>query len=369
MTDETRSYEPGSHPDLPPPASTVGVIGWMRQNLFATPLDIALTVLALYLVYLLVPPVIQWAFIDADWVGDTRDACSREGACWVYIRVWFKQLMYGRYPDEELWRINSAYILLVVAAIPLFIPGFRWKHWIGLFLLVGYPIIAFILFVGDSFGLPMVETPLWGGLFLTLVIAVSGIVASLPIGIVLALGRRSNMPIVRSVCIAFIELWRGVPLITVLFMSSVMFPLFMPEGVNFDKLVRALVGVMLFSAAYMAEVVRGGLQAIPKGQYEAAEALGLSFWKMMGLIVLPQALKLVIPGIVNTFIGLFKDTTLVLVIGLFDFLGMVQLAGTNPDWLGFAVEGYVFVAAGFWVFCFGMSRYSQHLEKKLHTGH
>jgi general L-amino acid transport system permease protein len=334
MTDETRSYEPGSHPDLPPPASTVGVLGW-----------------------------------DADWVGDTRDACSREGACWVYIRIWFKQLMYGRYPDEELWRINSAYVLLVVAAIPLFIPGFRWKQWIGLFLLVGYPIIAFVLFVGDSFGLPLVETPLWGGLFLTLVIAIVGIVASLPIGIVLALGRRSEMPVVRSICVAFIELWRGVPLITVLFMSSVMFPLFMPEGVNFDKLLRALIGVMLFSAAYMAEVVRGGLQAIPKGQYEAAEALGLSFWKMMGLIVLPQALKLVIPGIVNTFIGLFKDTTLVLIIGLFDFLGMVQLAGTNPDWLGFAVEGYVFVAAGFWVFCFGMSRYSQHLEKKLHTGH
>jgi general L-amino acid transport system permease protein len=350
MTDETRSYEPGSHPDLPPPASTVGVLGWVRKNLFATPLDIALTALALYLIYL-------------------RDACSREGACWVYIRIWFKQLMYGRYPDEELWRINSAYVLLVVAAIPLFIPGFRWKQWIGLFLLVGYPIIAFVLFVGDSFGLPLVETPLWGGLFLTLVIAIVGIVASLPIGIVLALGRRSEMPVVRSICVAFIELWRGVPLITVLFMSSVMFPLFMPEGVNFDKLLRALIGVMLFSAAYMAEVVRGGLQAIPKGQYEAAEALGLSFWKMMGLIVLPQALKLVIPGIVNTFIGLFKDTTLVLIIGLFDFLGMVQLAGTNPDWLGFAVEGYVFVAAGFWVFCFGMSRYSQHLEKKLHTGH
>jgi general L-amino acid transport system permease protein len=369
MTDETRSYEPGSHPDLSPPASTVGVYGWMRKNLFATPLDIALTVLALYLVYVLVPPVIQWAFIDADWVGDTRDACSREGACWVYIRVWFKQLMYGRYPDEELWRINTAYVLLVVSVIPLLIPGFRWKQWIGLFLLVGYPIIAFFLFVGDSFGLEHVETPLWGGLFLTLVIALVGIVASLPIGIVLALGRRSNMPVVRSICVAFIELWRGVPLITVLFMSSVMFPLFMPEGVNFDKLVRALVGVMLFSAAYMAEVVRGGLQAIPKGQYEAAEALGLSFWKMMGLIVLPQALKLVIPGIVNTFIGLFKDTTLVLIIGLFDFLGMVQLAGTNPDWLGFAHEGYVFVAAGFWVFCFSMSRYSQHLEKKLHTGH
>jgi general L-amino acid transport system permease protein len=207
-------------------------------------------------------------------------------------------------------------------------------------------------------------------LFLTLVIAISGIVASLPLGVVLALGRRStSMPIVKALCVGFIELWRGVPLITVLFMASVMFPLFVPEGMHFDKLLRALIGVMLFSAAYMAEVVRGGLQAIPKGQYEAAQALGLSFWKMMTFIILPQALKIVIPGIVNTFIGLFKDTTLVLIIGLFDFLGMAQAVSTNPEWLGFAIEGYVFVAFGFWCFCFGMSRYSQHLERKLHTGH
>ena len=206
-------------------------------------------------------------------------------------------------------------------------------------------------------------------MFLTLVIATTGIVASLPIGIILALGRRSEMPIVKSLCIGFIELWRGVPLITVLFMASVMFPLFMPEGVSFDKLLRALIGVMLFSAAYMAEVVRGGLQAIPKGQTEAAEALGLSFWKLMAFIILPQALKIVIPGIVNTFIGLFKDTTLVLIIGLFDFLGSAQKVSTNTEWLGFAEEGYVFVAFGFWIFCFSMSRYSQHLEDKLHTGH
>jgi general L-amino acid transport system permease protein len=362
-------YAPGQHPDLPPPASTVGAVGWLRSNLFSSPFNVFLTFVALYLIYITVPPVIQWAFIDADWIGDKREDCSREGACWVFIRVWFKQLMYGRYPDAELWRINTAYVILVVAFIPLFVPRFPWKHWVGAFLLVGYPIIAYVLFVGDTMGLEWVETPLWGGLFLTLVIAIVGIVSSLPVGIVLALGRRSDMPIVRAICVAFIELWRGVPLITVLFMASVMFPLFMPEGMVFDKLLRALIGVALFSSAYMAEVVRGGLQAIPRGQYEAAQALGLSFWKMMGLIVLPQALKLVIPGIVNTFIGLFKDTTLVSIIGLFDLLGMVQLAGTNPHWLGFAIEGYVFAGFGFWIFCFGMSRYSQHLEKKLHTGH
>lgn len=369
MTVSQPKYAPGTHPDLPPPRITVGAIGWLRKNLFSSWLNVFLTVFALYIVYLLVPPLIQWAFIDADWLGDSRDACSREGACWVYIRIWFKQLMYGLYPVEELWRINTAYVLAVAPAALMFVPWFRWKHWIGIYLLFIYPIIAYFLFMGDSFGLKWVETPLWGGLFLTLVIAVTGIVVSLPIGIVLALGRRSDMPVVTAICIGFIEFWRGVPLITVLFMSSVMFPLFMPEGMTFDKLLRALIGVALFSAAYMAEVIRGGLQAIPRGQYEAAQALGLSYWKMMGLIILPQALKMVIPGIVNTFIGMFKDTTLVLIIGLFDFLGSAQLASSNPDWLGFAVEGYVFVAFGFWVFCFSMSRYSQHLEKKLHTGH
>ncbi len=369
MSEQAAHYAPGTHPDMPAPASTVGLRGWFMHNLFSTPLNIGLTAMSLFLVYIAIPPIIDWAFIDASWRGETREDCDRVGACWVYIRIWFKQLMYGRYPNEELWRINTAYIVLILAAIPLFMRTFQYKHWIAIFLLVGYPIFAFVLFYGDTAGLELVETPLWGGLFLTLVIAISGIVASLPIGIVLALGRRSNMPVVRAICVAFIELWRGVPLITVLFMSSVMFPLFMPEGMHFDKLLRALVGVMLFSAAYMAEVVRGGLQAIPKGQFEAAQSLGLSYWKMMGLIVMPQALKIVIPGIVNTFIGLFKDTTLVLIIGLFDFLGMAQAVATNPDWLGFYVEGYVFVAFGFWMFCFSMSRYSQHLERKLHTGH
>jgi len=226
-------------------------------------------------------------------------------------------------------------------------------------------------FRGVQSVLPYAETSKWGGLMLTLVIALTGIVASLPLGIVLALGRRSNMPIIRTLSIMFIEFWRGVPLITVLFMASVMFPLFLPEGVTFNQLLRALIGVALFSAAYMAEVVRGGLQAIPKGQYEAADALGLSYWKSMRLIILPQALKIVIPGIVNTFIGLFKDTTLVLIIGLFDLLGMVQAGLTDSKWLAVNVPytGYVFAGLVFWIFCYGMSRYSQHMERKLDTGH
>ncbi len=242
-----------------------------------------------------------------------------------------------------------------------------------LLVLGGIGIAAAVIFgiMSIDFGLVPVETAQWGGFLVTLVIAITGIVASLPLGIALALGRRSKMPVVRLVSIIFIEFWRGVPLITVLFMSSVVLPLFLPEGVNFDKLLRALIGVALFSAAYMAEVVRGGLQAIPKGQYEGADALGLTFWQSTGLIIMPQALKLVIPGIVNTFIGLFKDTTLVLIIGLFDLLGQVQTSFTDPTWSTPTTShtGYLFAAIVFWVFCFSMSRYSIFMENRLHTGH
>ncbi len=368
MTSKTQ-YLPGSHPDLPPPLTEVGVVGWLKRNLFSSTTNTLLTIIAIYLVYLLVPPAISWTILNADLSGDSRDACTSGGACWVFIKSRLGQFMYGFYPAEERWRIDTALILLVAILVPMFIDSFRYKAWLGAFILFVFPVIGFYLLAGGSFGLAEVETPLWGGLSLTLIIAIVGIVGSFPIGLLLALGRRSNMPAVKAFCTGFIELWRGVPLITVLFMSSVMFPLFLPEGVNFDKLIRALVGVTLFSAAYMAEVVRGGLQAIPKGQYEGAEALGLSYWKSMGLIILPQALKHVIPGIVGTFIGLFKDTTLVLIIGLYDFLGIVQAASTDPKWLGYSIEGYAFCAFVYWVFCFSMSQYSQSVERKLHTGH
>jgi general L-amino acid transport system permease protein len=354
---------------LRPPITQIGLLAWVRQNLFSSPFNTILTLLCLWLLYLSVPPLVQWAILDANFVGDSREDCVGGGACWVFVKARFGQFIYGFYPISERWRVNTAFVILILGLTPLFLPRVRHKIAIAGALLIVYPVIAYYLFHGGAFGLRVVETSLWGGLFLTLVIAGVGIVASLPLGILFALGRRSEMPIVRAVCITFIEVMRGVPLITILFMASVMLPLFLPEGVNFDKLLRALVGVALFSAAYMAEVVRGGLQAIPKGQYEAAQALGLSFWKMMGLIVLPQALKIVIPGIVNTLIGLFKDTTLVLIIGLFDLLGIVQAALTDASWIGFATEGYIFAAFGFWVFCFGMSRYSMHVERKLHTGH
>ena len=372
---EQRQYEVGLHPDLPPPASTTGAMGWVRANLISSPINSLFTLLAIYLVYQLIPPMLDWLFFDAAWVGDDNTVCKNEtggpisAACWPFIKAWFTPFMFGRYPEAELWRIKITYGIFGIALLALLIPQIPFKKWFALFLLLPFPIICFYMYVGGSFGLMYVETNLWGGLFLTLVIALTGIVASLPIGIILALGRRSNMPVVKAICVAFIELWRGVPLISVLFMSSVMFPLFMPEGVNFDKLLRALVGVTLFSSAYMAEVVRGGLQAIPKGQYEGAQALGLNFGKMMYFIVMPQALKLVIPGIVNTFIGLFKDTTLVGVIGLLDFLAMIQAGSSNPQWLGYLTTGFAFAALVYWCFCFGMSQYSQHLERKLHTGH
>jgi len=356
------------HPELPPPASQTGVFGWVMQNLFSSPLNIILTIISLYVVWVSMSTLINYTIIDANFVGTSKEDCTGAGACWVFIKARFGQNMYGFYPEGERWRVNIGYVLGAIGLFLVLSDTVKSKKWPAVFLFIVYPVICYFLFYG-GFGLEIVETSQWGGLFLTLVLASVSIFVALPLGIVLALGRRSDMPVVRMICVGFIELIRGVPLITVLFMASVMLPLFLPEGQNFDKVVRALVGMSLFSAAYMAEVVRGGLQAIPKGQLEAAKSLGLGYWQSMGLIILPQALKISIPSIVNTFIGLFKDTTLVLIIGLLDLLSVVKAGTTDKNWLGLATEGYVFVAAVFWVFCFGMSRYSIWLENKLHTGH
>jgi general L-amino acid transport system permease protein len=360
-------------PILAPPMSNVGAVGWMRANLFSSTTNTVLTVLGILLVLWVLPPLIKWAFIDAVWSGDSRDACvvPGAGACWAFVKAKFAQFMYGRYPIDERWRVDLTGILLIVGLLPMAIPSVPWKRENAFYLLVIFPIVAFTLLVGGYFGLRHVETALWGGLLVTLVVAITGIVVSMPLGVILALGRRSKLPIIRFFSIAFIEFWRGVPLITVLFMASVMLPIFLPPGVNFDKLLRALIGVALFASAYMAEVVRGGLQAIPKGQYEAAQAMGLSYWKVMRLIILPQALKIVIPGIVNSFISLFKDTSLVLIIGLFDLLGIVQFNFADTNWTSPSTPatGYVFAAFVFWIFCFSMSRYSIYTERRLHTGH
>ncbi len=351
------------------PPFTKHPVKWAQINLFSNWFNSLVTLLVLYALVTYVPGILDWIFFSADWSGQTKADCSGEGACWVFIDARMNQFLYGFYPDDEQWRVNLAFILLLALVIPLFIEKVPRKGWLIAFLLIGYPIIATWLFQGNIFGLSQVDTEQWGGLMLTLVIATVGIIASLPIGIILALGRRSEMPIIRWICVTFIEVMRGIPLITILFMASVMLPLFMPEGVSFDKLVRAMIGITLFQSAYMAEVIRGGLQAIPKGQYEAADALGLNYFQKMFLVILPQALKLVIPGIVNTFIALFKDTSLILIIGLFELSGIMKAALNDPEWLGFATEGYLFAALIYWMFCFSMSRYSQHIEQKLNTGH
>ena len=355
----------------PAPANTVGFVGWARQNLFATKFDTALTLLAVTLIVYVTEALFGWAIIDASFSGADRSACLKEvqGACWPFIDAKLGQFIYGRYPEAERWRVDWVFALGLIALVPMLMPRAPYKRANVIFLLGFYPLFAFVMLTGGTFGLAAVGTEDWGGLLVTLVVAITGIVASLPLGILLALGRRSELPIVRALSIGFIEIFRGVPLITVLFMASVMLPLFLPDGVNFDKLVRCLIGVALFSSAYMAEVVRGGLQAIPKGQYEAAAALGLGYWKTTRLIVLPQALKLVIPGIVNTFIGLFKDTTLVLIVGLFDLLGIVQLHFTDASWATpeTHITGYVFAGFVFWAFCFAMSRYSVFMERHLST--
>jgi general L-amino acid transport system permease protein len=516
-------------PLLPAPRNMVGWQGWMRTNLFSTPLNSIMSVVLGALILWYVWDIFNWAILTAIWSGTDREACllpdgGVTGACWPLLYDKFPQWMYGFYPHDQRWRVNIVFIVGVLALIPMLIPSMPYKKWNALFLLLVFPLMTLILLTGGNFdfsrtsylvmaglmlvaaavlpvlsqgleegvarnklglvatglavlplaiallllilgtlfgilgglsswlgiaafssafawlgqllidielallgipglpwfvavfavagavlallitirhggtngfstvagwlavgaailaamalldfdfGLVPVETSQWGGMMLTLVVSVTGIVFSLPLGILLALGRRSEMPVVKLFSVIFIELWRGVPLITVLFFSSVMLPLFLPEGVSFDKLLRALIGVALFSAAYMAEVVRSGLQAIPKGQYEGAMAVGLSYWQMMNKIILPQALKVSIPNIVGNFISLFKDTTLVSIIGLFDLLGIVRAGLKDSTWAtpSSVPTGYFALAAMYWILCFGMSRYSMYTERRLNTGH
>ncbi|MBD1573807.1 amino acid ABC transporter permease [Vibrio sp. S17_S38] len=356
-------------PSLPPPQNTVGVVGWMRKNLFSSPANSITTVILAYFAFHIIWQVLEWGVFNADWFGSTRDDCTSTGACWVFISVRWQQFMYGFYPTAELWRPRFFYATLAILVALMAYDKTPKRTWIFIFFGSAYPILMAGLLEGSMFGLPEVSTHQWGGLLVTLILAIIGIVLSLPIGVVLALGRRSTMPIINKLSVIYIEVWRGVPLITVLFMASVMLPLFFSSGIQTDKLIRALIGVTMFYSAYMAEVVRGGLQAIPKGQYEAADSLGLGYWQKMRLIVLPQALKITIPSIVNNFLSLFKDTSLVLIIGMYDVLGIGQSANTDPNWLGYSTESYVFVALVFWVFCFGISRYSMYIENKLNTGH
>ncbi|MBY0531004.1 MAG: amino acid ABC transporter permease [Xanthobacteraceae bacterium] len=437
-------------PPQPAPFAATGMWGWLSRRLFATPGDIAMTIVGFAAFVLIVLPLFRFLVFDAVWTGKDREACvNAAGACWPFVAAKFNQFVYGFYPYEELWRPNLVFAAGMLLLVPLLIPSAPFKRLNAILFFGVYPIAGFVLLTGGNldpqrfvlgrfirisdyvdldawrgmratfwidfaasallitlavaivarifgtrisaslkamaviflalailiapvdadFGLRWVETREWGGLLVTLVVAISGIVAALPIGILLALGRRSEMRLVRWASIAFIEFWRGVPLITVLFFATYMLPLFLPGGANIERLVRALIGVALFSGAYMAEVVRGGLQAVPRHQYESAAALGLGYWKTMGLIVLPQALTNVIPGIVNNFIGLFKDTTLVQIVAILDLLGQVRAAFSDPNWSSPTTlyTGFAFAGIIYFIFCFAMSRYSLFLERRAGT--
>ena len=343
------------------------ILDKININFNSNSFNAILTLLVIFTLIKYIPPILNWFIFDADFLGNTKEDCTSEGACWVFIKVWLNRFVYGMYPDTEQWRINSAFIMLFLLVGASFFVPVKLKKYLLIFLIFVYPFIGLKLISGGDFGLKYVETGAWGGLSLTFIVSAFALILCFPIGMFLALGRRSSLPAIRYISIGFIELWRGVPLITVLFMSAVMFPMFLPDGTYVDKLIRVLIAITLFEAAYMAEVIRGGLQALPKGQYEAAKSLGMGYWRMHFLIILPQALKLVIPGIANTFLALVKDTPLIFVVGLLELAGMVNLAKTNPKWLGMAMEGYVFAGLVFWIICYAMSRYSQNLEKKLST--
>ncbi|MGR3913071.1 MAG: amino acid ABC transporter permease [Gammaproteobacteria bacterium] len=364
-----QKYAPGQHPDLPAPANLVGPLAWVRANLLSSPSNIALTGFALWFLYSIIPGMLNWLILDATFSGESRDVCraSGDGACWAFINEYFKLFTYGFYPLEQRWRVNLAFVLMCLALVPVLFDRVPMRTY-GLYYACAFPFIAGWLLVG-GLGLTPVPTDQFGGIMLTLVVGVTGIAFSLPIGILLALGRSSKLPIIRIFCVGFIEFIRGVPLITLLFVASTMLSYFLPPGTKFDLLLRVLIMVTLFASGYMAEVIRGGLQAIPTGQVEAADALGLKYWQAMRLIVLPQALKISIPGIVNTFIGLYKDTTLVIIIGLLDPLGIGRAALADTKWTGLSTEVYIFVAVFFFISCFAMSRYSLYLESKLETGH
>src|SRR6266851_3900733 len=349
-----------------PPPRAHGIISWLRANLFGSVFNTILTLLALYFLAVTVPPMIRWTLIDAIWSAANGQACRSDGACWAFIAEKFRFIVFGRFPYAEQWRP----LLVVVIFVALILASCDRRLWgrrLPLLWIAGLVAVG-ILMWGGVLGMSYVDTAFWSGLPLTLILAVVGMAFAFPFGILLALGRRSELPAVRVICVGYIELVRGVPLITVLFMASVMLPLFLPTGFTIDKLLRAQVAFILFAAAYLAEIVRGGLQAIPKGQIEAADALGLGYWRRTRLIVLPQALAMVIPPLVNNFIGTFKGTSLVIIIGLFDLLNTANTALTDPNWQGFATEAYVFAAAIYWRFCFFMSRYSQMLEREFNRG-
>ncbi len=352
----------------PPPRQHTGLLRWLRLNLFGSVGSTLLTLAVVLVLAWVLPPLWNWAVWYAV-PGADNEACRAahgSGACWGVVAEKGRLIVFGRYPFEEQWRPLLACGLLVALLTASCLRRF-WHPALALAWLAVFGVL-YVLMRGGWFGLTPVETAQWGGLPLTLLLSTVSLVVAFPLAVLVALGRQSNLPAIRTLCVLYVELIRGVPLISVLFMASFILPLFMPQGATIDVLVRVLIGMTLFTAAYLAEVVRGGLQALPKGQVEAAQSLGLSDWQAQRKIVLPQALRIVVPSIVNTFIGAFKDTSLVTIVSLYDLTGAVQLALGDADWRKFFLEGQLFVAGIYFVACFAMSRYSGWLEQHLNTG-
>jgi general L-amino acid transport system permease protein len=352
--------------EIKPPVVHVGVIGWIRKNLFNNWYNSLLTVVTIFFLLKIVPPFIRWAFIDSVWNTPSQACRHAAGACWSIIPHNYRFIIFGFFPYNLQWRPLLAMIMLFAL---LFFSQNRknWKKPLAYSWIAGLFIMGLLL-KGGLFGLKSVDSTQWGGLVLTLLLSVFGLTAAYPLGVVLALGRQSKMPAVKTLCVVYIEMIRGVPLISLLFMASIIFPLFLPEGVTINKILRAQAAIILFTAAYIAEVVRGGLQAMPRGQYEAAESMGLNYYQTMRLIILPQALKIVIPPTVSILISAFKDTSLVVIIALYDLLKTTQTVLSDPRWLGYSREAYIFVAIIYFLGCFSMSNYSRKLEKELSRG-
>ena len=359
-----------SEPEEAPPMLSSGALAWARANLFSSIGSTFVTIGCIAFVAYSLPQLVAWATTRAIWSASDGALCRQhqDGACWAFVIAKWDYLRFGSYPVAERWRVDMVEAVGAVLIVWLLWTGAPRRAWAALLFFVVYPILAFILLRGSSLlGLPIVDTGLWGGIFVSLLTAVVGIAFSLPLGVLLALGRRSPLPVVRTASVIFIEFVRGVPFITVLFMANNLLPLFLPEAWTPDRLLRPLAGIVIFSAAYMAEEVRGGLQSLGRGQYEASMALGLNYRRMMALVILPQALTMVIPGIVNNFIGLFMDTTLVSVVGVTDFLEAMNNAMKDPVWAGptIMVTGYVFAGIFYFCFCYGMACYSAHIERIL----
>lgn len=349
--------------NVKPPVTDVGVIGWIKKNLFKDVLNSILTIFLLFMFYKIIPPIFEWFFIDSLWNTVGADCKTIDGACWSVVVKNIRFILFGFYPYEQHWRPLTAMLILLSL---LFFSRYR-RLWNKKFLYLWLGAIPVMIFLmrGGIFGLTYVESTQWSGLPLTLILSTIGLTVAYPLGVILALGRQSRLPAIKSLCVVYIEMIRGVPLISLLFMSSVMFPLFLPEGLTIDKIVRAQAAIIFFTAAYIAEVVRGGLQAIPRGQFEAAEAIGLNYALKMRLIVLPQALKIVIPPTVSILISAFKDTSLVVIIALYDVLKTTQSVLSNPEWMGFSTEAYIFLALLYFAGCFSMSSFSRRLERDL----